>query len=190
MGKMNFLRGAPCGPLLCRPQYTLNSQFAVRHSRERYGISESKKNLPFADESQTIFIENKFTQNNLFHDTRIEGVALITCTAVIAAIRCCRSRTIASLKIHQSRTRPCTLRRYPNGSGRHGSPLARRSADELFESAAERSFGIVADFMSDGGNFDAGICQTLGGDLHSPLSQILNRRTAHQMNKSISQCRA
>ena len=69
-------------------------------------------------------------------------------------------------------------------SGRRHSPLARRATDKFFECSAERSLGFVADFMSDGGNLDAGICQALGGNLHPPLGQILNRRIAHQIGKS------
>ena len=150
-------------------------------------------------------------------------MALITCTIVIAAIRCRRSPTLRRLKfikaepsaryaaerllvferriarsrlsrsinwrVAQARI-PVRARLHEWVSGRDRSPLARRSADELFESSAERGFGLVADFMSDYGNPGAGICQPLGGDLHSPLSEILNRRTAHQMDKSISQCGA
>ena len=40
--------------------------------------------------------------------------------------------------------------------------MARGLADEFLESAAERSFGLVSNFMRDGGNLEAAINQTLG----------------------------
>src|SRR5262245_37851444 len=52
---------------------------------------------------------------------------------------------------------------------RAGSPLARRSADELFERPTKRRFGFVADFMSDGSNLHGRIGKPLGGNLHAPL---------------------
>src|SRR5215470_6359301 len=85
------------------------------------------------------------------------------------------------------RARPSTKRA---GSDRAGSPLARRPPDELLESPAECSFGLVADFMRHGGNFGAGVGQALGGQLHAPLGQVLNWRTANQMGESIGQRRA
>ena len=72
-------------------------------------------------------------------------------------------------------------------SGRTGSPLARRSANELFERSAERGFGFVADFIGDGGNLHTGIGKPLGGNLHAPLGQILNRRTAHDLGEALDQ---
>jgi hypothetical protein len=72
-------------------------------------------------------------------------------------------------------------------SGLIGSPLARRSANELFERSAECGFGFVADFIGDGGNLHAGIGKPLGGNLHAPLGQILNRRTAHDLGETLDQ---
>ena len=79
---------------------------------------------------------------------------------------------------------------YAIGLGRDRTPLARRLANKFFESSAERSFGFVADFMSDHGNADATIGETLGSHLHAPLGQVLNWRIAHEMDKSVSQCRS
>ena len=55
------------------------------------------------------------------------------------------------------------------GLDRTGSPLVRRSADELFERPAKCSFGFVADLVGDGNNLDVGIGEPLGSDLHPPL---------------------
>ena len=68
---------------------------------------------------------------------------------------------------------------------RAGSPLARRPTDEFLERPAECGFGFVADFMGDSGNLNAGFRKPLGGDLHTPLGQILDRRTAHDLGKAI-----
>src|SRR6476646_186783 len=73
---------------------------------------------------------------------------------------------------------------------RAGSPLARRSADELFERPAEGRFGFVANFMSDSGNSHGRIGKPLGGNLHAPLGQILNRRTADDLGEALGQRRA
>ena len=73
---------------------------------------------------------------------------------------------------------------------RTGSPLARGSADELFERAAEGSFGFVADFMGDSGNLHGWIGKPLGGNLHAPVGQILNRRTADDLREVLGQRRA
>ena len=43
--------------------------------------------------------------------------------------------------------------------------------------------------MGDNGNLEARIRKSLGGDLHTPLGQILDRRTAHDLGKAIGQRR-
>ena len=65
------------------------------------------------------------------------------------------------------------------------SPLARGPADKFLECPAERGFGFVANVMGDSGNLDAGIRKSLGGNLHAPLGQVLDRRTAHDLGKAI-----
>jgi hypothetical protein len=66
------------------------------------------------------------------------------------------------------------------------SPLARRSANKFLECPAERGFGFVANIMGDSGNLDARISRkSLGGNLHAPLGQVLDRRTAHDLGKAI-----
>src|SRR5690348_14333689 len=70
------------------------------------------------------------------------------------------------------------------------SPLAGRPADKFLERPAECGFGFVADIVGDGGNLDTGIRKSLGGNLHSPLGEVLDRRTAHDLGKAIGQRRA
>ena len=89
------------------------------------------------------------------------------------------SRTIGLSRAAMTIADATALDRAESDLDRTGSPLARRATDKFFECSAECSLGFVADFMSDGGNLDTGICQALGGNLHPPLGQILNRRTAH-----------
>ena len=75
------------------------------------------------------------------------------------------------------------------GSDRAGAPLARRSADEFLECPTECGFGFVTDFMCECSDLDGWIGQSLRGDLHAPLGQVLDRRTAYDLDESIGQSR-
>ena len=68
--------------------------------------------------------------------------------------------------------------------------MARRSADKSFEGAAKRGFRLVAYLVRNGSDLGARIRQAFGRNLHAPPGQILYRRTADQLDKTIGQYRA
>jgi len=45
----------------------------------------------------------------------------------------------------------------------------------------------ASDFAGDHGDLDVSLGEEPGGELHAPLGQILNRRTPHQMDKTIGE---
>src|SRR5262249_48914542 len=99
------------------------------------------------------------------------------------------SRAIGSWRDGSERCSSSMRQSRSRGTSPSLTPRPWSESRRLLEGAAERGLRVVANLRADRGDLGAALQEEVGGHLHSPLRQILDRRLPDEIGESLGYLR-